>query len=82
MRHAQLPLPCLADTDTYHSIRAELEHWYPKLVQGGVLIIDGYGHALGVPAARPTNTYPIPLAGFCYTGSIHEPHWHQAIDSS
>jgi hypothetical protein len=43
------------DTDTYHSTKAELEHFYPKLVQGGVLIIDDYGHALG--ARRATNEY-------------------------
>jgi hypothetical protein len=43
------------DTDTYHSTKAELEHFYPKLVQGGVLIIDDYGHALG--ARRATDEY-------------------------
>jgi hypothetical protein len=43
------------DTDTYHSTRAELEHFYPKLVQGGALIIDDYGHALG--ARRATDEY-------------------------
>jgi O-methyltransferase len=32
------------DTDWYESTRHELEHLYPKLVQGGVLIIDDYGH--------------------------------------
>ena len=32
------------DTDWYESTRHELEHLYPRLVQGGVLIIDDYGH--------------------------------------
>ena len=32
------------DTDWYESTRAELEHLYPDLAQGGVLIIDDYGH--------------------------------------
>jgi hypothetical protein len=43
------------DTDTYHSTRAELEHFYPKLVSGGVLIIDDYGHADG--ARRAVDEY-------------------------
>lgn len=32
------------DTDWYESTRHELEHLYPRLVPGGVLIIDDYGH--------------------------------------
>jgi O-methyltransferase len=32
------------DTDWYESTRHELEHLYPRLVAGGVLIIDDYGH--------------------------------------
>lgn len=43
------------DTDTYHSTKAELEHFYPKLVPGGVLIIDDYGHAFG--ARRAVDEY-------------------------
>ena len=35
------------DTDWYHSARAALHHLYPKLVPGGVLIIDDYGHYRG-----------------------------------
>jgi O-methyltransferase len=31
------------DTDWYESTRHELEHLYPRLVSGGVLIIDDYG---------------------------------------
>lgn len=31
------------DTDWYSSTRHELEHLYPRLVHGGVLIIDDYG---------------------------------------
>ncbi|HZZ88745.1 MAG TPA: TylF/MycF/NovP-related O-methyltransferase [Caulobacteraceae bacterium] len=31
------------DTDWYESTRHELEHLYPRLVPGGVLIIDDYG---------------------------------------
>jgi O-methyltransferase len=43
------------DTDTYHSTKAELEYFYPKLVRAGVLIIDDYGHAFG--ARRATDEY-------------------------
>lgn len=32
------------DTDWYESTRCELEHLFPKMVDGGVLIIDDYGH--------------------------------------
>jgi hypothetical protein len=32
------------DTDWYESTRHELEHLFPRLAIGGVLIIDDYGH--------------------------------------
>lgn len=32
------------DTDWYASTRHELEHLFPRLVRGGVLIVDDYGH--------------------------------------
>jgi O-methyltransferase len=43
------------DTDTYHSTKAELESFYPKLATGGILIIDDYGHAYG--ARRAVDEY-------------------------
>jgi O-methyltransferase len=39
------------DTDWYASTRHELEHLYPRLVAGGVLIIDDYGHWRGAGKA-------------------------------
>ena len=39
------------DTDWYESTRHELEHLYPRLCVGGVLIIDDYGHWQGVRRA-------------------------------
>ena len=39
------------DTDWYESTRMELEHLYPRLVDGGVLIIDDYGHWRGARQA-------------------------------
>jgi len=39
------------DTDWYESTRHELEHLYPKLVRGGVLVIDDYGHWAGARKA-------------------------------
>jgi O-methyltransferase len=32
------------DTDWYESTRHELEHLYPRLCAGGVLVVDDYGH--------------------------------------
>ena len=39
------------DTDWYESTKAELEVLYPKLSNGGVLIIDDYGHWEGARKA-------------------------------
>jgi O-methyltransferase len=39
------------DTDWYGSTRHELEHLYPRLVPGGVLIIDDYGSWAGARKA-------------------------------
>lgn len=35
------------DTDWYESTKHELEHAYPRLSPGGILIIDDYGHWAG-----------------------------------
>ncbi len=35
------------DTDWYESTRHEMEHLFPRLVSGGVLIVDDYGHWAG-----------------------------------
>jgi hypothetical protein len=43
------------DTDWYESTKHELEHLFPRLVQGGVLILDDYGHWLG--ARQAVNEY-------------------------
>ena len=32
------------DTDWYESTKHEMEHLFPRLARGGVLIIDDYGH--------------------------------------
>lgn len=39
------------DTDWYESTRHELEHLYPRLVPGGVLVLDDYGHWQGARQA-------------------------------
>ncbi|QDU87236.1 Mycinamicin III 3''-O-methyltransferase [Pirellulimonas nuda] len=39
------------DTDWYESTKHELEHLYPRLAEGGVLIIDDYGHWQGARKA-------------------------------
>jgi hypothetical protein len=43
------------DTDWYESTRIELEYLFPKLVKGGILIIDDYGHWEG--ARKATDEY-------------------------
>jgi hypothetical protein len=43
------------DTDWYASTKIELEILYPRLVRGGVLIIDDYGHWQG--ARKATDEY-------------------------
>lgn len=51
---AQAP-DCIAllrlDTDYYGSTRHELEHLYPRLTRGGVLIVDDYGKLSGATKA-------------------------------
>lgn len=43
------------DTDWYESTKIELESLYPKLVKGGVLILDDYGYWRG--ARKATDDY-------------------------
>lgn len=43
------------DTDFYESTRASLKYLYPRLVPGGFLIIDDYGHWRG--AQQAANEY-------------------------
>ena len=62
------------DTDWYESTYHELTYLFPKLVKGGVLIIDDYGHWQG--ARKAVDTYfsetgiPILLNRIDYTGRI------------
>lgn len=39
------------DTDYYESTKHELEHLFPRLQKGGVLVIDDYGHFKGARKA-------------------------------
>lgn len=39
------------DTDWYESTKIEMEILYPRLVDGGILIIDDYGHWMGAKKA-------------------------------
>lgn len=62
------------DTDWYESTAHELEHLYPRLVPGGVLIIDDYGHWEG--ARKAVDEYfardaqPLLLNRIDYTGRM------------
>jgi len=62
------------DTDWYESTRHELEHMWPRLSVGGVLIVDDYGHFEG--AREATDEYfaaqslPVLLHRIDYTARI------------
>lgn len=62
------------DTDWYESTRHELAHLFPRISEGGVIIIDDYGHWQG--ARRAVDEYiaahkiPILLNRIDYTGRI------------
>lgn len=62
------------DTDWYESTKHELIHLFPKLVKGGVLIIDDYGHWEGARLATDEyikeNNVQILLSRIDYTGRI------------
>lgn len=62
------------DTDWYESTRHELEHLFPRLVRGGVLVIDDYGHWQGARKAVDeyfrTQQIAILLNRLDYTGRI------------
>jgi O-methyltransferase len=62
------------DTDWYESTAHELRHLYPRLSDGGVLIIDDYGHWEG--ARKAVDEYfageaaPLLLSRIDYTGRL------------
>jgi glycosyltransferase involved in cell wall biosynthesis len=62
------------DTDWYASTRHEMEHLYPRLQSGGVLIIDDYGHFLGARKAvdeyLAANNVPLLLNRIDYSGRL------------
>ena len=64
------------DTDWYESTMHELVHLFPRLVTGGVLIIDDYGHWQGARRAVDEylreNRIPLLLHRIDYTGRIAE----------
>lgn len=62
------------DTDWYESTKHEMEHLFPRLVKGGILIIDDYGHWQGAKKAIDDyidqNNILIFLNRIDYTGRI------------
>jgi O-methyltransferase len=62
------------DTDWYESTKHEMEHLFPRLVKGGILIIDDYGHWQGARKAVDEylahNQVRIFLNRIDYTGRI------------
>lgn len=66
------------DTDWYESTRHELVHLYPRLVDGGALIIDDYGHWHG--CRKAVDEYferegrPLLMSRVDYTGRMAVKH--------
>lgn len=60
------------DTDWYASTRHELQHLWPRLAVGGVLIVDDYGHFSGARDAVDEYfaTRPVLLQRIDYTGRL------------
>lgn len=62
------------DTDWYESTKHEMEHLFPRLEQGGVIIIDDYGHWKGCKKAIDEyiseNNVRLLLNRIDYTGRI------------
>jgi hypothetical protein len=62
------------DTDWYASTKHELEHLYPRLAIGGVLIIDDYGYWQGSQKAVDeyfeSIEFPPYLSKIDYTGRL------------
>lgn len=62
------------DTDWYESTAHELKYLYPRLVPGGVIIIDDYGHWEGARKAVDEyiadNKVPLLLNRIDYTGRV------------
>ncbi|HVL12320.1 MAG TPA: TylF/MycF/NovP-related O-methyltransferase [Gemmata sp.] len=62
------------DTDWYESTRHELIHLFPRLVEGGILIVDDYGHWAGARKAVDEYLSELPdvyyLHRIDYTGRL------------
>jgi O-methyltransferase len=62
------------DTDWYESTKTELDVLMPRMVRGGVVIVDDYGHWLGARKAVDEfldSTNPLPLVNrIDYTGRM------------
>jgi hypothetical protein len=54
------------DTDWYESTRHELEHLYPLLCPGGILIVDDYGHWQGARCATDEYFAKLPRRPFLH----------------
>lgn len=62
------------DTDWYQSTKHELEHLFPRLVEGGILVVDDYGHWSGARQAVDEYLTTLPRRYFLhridYTGRL------------
>ena len=76
------PVPAIAllrlDTDWYESTKHELEHLFPLLVRGGIMILDDYGHWQGARQAVDEYLERLPHSYYLhridYTGRLLVKH--------
>jgi hypothetical protein len=65
---------CRLDTDWYASTAHEMEHLWPRIAPGGVLIIDDYGHFMGAKKAvdeyLAEHDLPVLLNRIDFTGRL------------
>jgi hypothetical protein len=66
------------DTDWYESTKHELTHLYPRLVSGGILILDDYGFWAGARKAVDEffeTSHPRPQLNVVRDGMADSAHW-------
>lgn len=65
---------CRLDTDWYSSTAHEMEHLWPRISPGGVLLIDDYGHFMGAKKAVDeyvdAHDLPVLLNRIDFTGRL------------
>ena len=67
--HLQFKLVFM-DAGTYDVVNASLRHFWPRLISGGVLILDQFNHEIAPGEARAVHEYlpdKVPIHSFVFT---------------